>query len=232
LLYMAVGRDDQAIAHFSESVRLSPAVAATHFNLATVLAAAGHINEAISEYRRALELKPDYAFAHNNLGSVLFAVGNVDEAVAHVRRALEITPAYADAEYNLARILVVQEGSEAAMPHYRRALELRPDWLPVLGETSWLLATDPTARLRDPAAAVRYAERAVVLSKGSDPVSLDILAAAYAASGRFEQAINSAKKASELTTDGVAQSVLRERLARYKEGRPFVDIRRDGPIRP
>jgi tetratricopeptide (TPR) repeat protein len=232
LLYMAVGRNDQAIAHFSESVRLSPAVAATHFNLATVLAAAGHVNEATSEYRRALELKPDYAFAHNNLGSVLFATGNLDEAVAHVRRALEIMPSYADAEYNLARMLVVEEGTEAAVLHYRRALELRSDWLPVLGETSWLLATDPTARLKDPAAAVRYAERAVVLSKGSDPVFLDILAAAYAAAGRFEQAINSVKKASELATDDVARAALRERLARYEDHRPFVDIRRDGPIRP
>src|SRR5207302_4395439 len=124
---------------------------------------------------------PDYAYAHNNLASVLFAMGQLKEATDHVRRALEIMPKYADAEYNLAGMLVVQDSSgAAAVPHYRRAIDLRPDWPPVLGEAAWLLATTPVAGVRDPPKAVQYAERAVGLSKGADPILLDVLAGAYA----------------------------------------------------
>jgi spermidine synthase len=197
------------------------------------LAAGGRINEAIVEYRRSLELKPDYAYAHNNLGSVLFAVGDLKEAADHVRRALELMPSYADAEYNLARMLVVQDpAGEAAVAHYRRALDLHPDWLPVLGEAAWLLATDPVAGVRDPAQAVRYAERAVVLSNGQDPVLLDVLGAAYAAAGKFGPAINSAKRAFDLTTDTTASAALRDRLSKYESGVSFVDTHHEGPIRP
>ena len=64
LLYMAVGRNDQAIAHFSESVRLSPNAAAAHFNLATSLASNSLIDAAIVEYRRALDLRPDVPETH------------------------------------------------------------------------------------------------------------------------------------------------------------------------
>jgi tetratricopeptide (TPR) repeat protein len=230
LLYMAVGRNDGAIAHFSESVRLSPSVAATHFNLGTALAAAGRVPEAVDEYRRALELKPDYAYAHNNLGSVLFVIGDLNQAIEHVRRALEIMPAYPDAEYNLARMLVAQDHANEASVHYRRALDLHLDWPVVLAEASWLFATSPAASVRDPSRAVQYAQRAVALSRAADPVLLDVLAAAYAAGGQFDQAIEAATKAANLVTDGAASAAIHDRLNQYQNGRLFVDTRREGPI--
>jgi tetratricopeptide (TPR) repeat protein len=128
LLYMAVGRINDAIAHFSRSVRLAPNMAATHFNLGTALTAAGRVDEAIAEYRRALEMKPDYAVAHNNLGSVLLARGNIKDAALHLSRAIEIDPGRADARNNLAKLLAFEGRTGEALEHLRRALELQPDY--------------------------------------------------------------------------------------------------------
>src|SRR6185503_9041420 len=97
LLYMAVGRASDAVAHFSQSVRLAPDAARTHFNLGTALTAIGRIDDALAHYEKSLELKPDYAVAHNNLGSVQLAKGNLKDAAIHLTRAVELDPGLADA---------------------------------------------------------------------------------------------------------------------------------------
>jgi tetratricopeptide (TPR) repeat protein len=262
LLYMAVGRIGEAIAHFSESTRLAPKVAAAHFNLGTAFTGAGRLDDAIAEYRRALELKPGYASAHNNLGTVLLArgrledaalhfrsaididpsqadahnnlgkllafEGHTDEALEHLRRALEIRPEYPDAHYNLARTLLAQGHASESADHYRAALAVRPDWLPLIGEAAWLFATHPDSRVRDPGMAISLAERGAALTNRRDPVLLDVLAAAYAASGSFEQAIAAARAALDLIPN---ESVMEQRLALYQQRRAYLDVLGSGPIK-
>src|SRR5262249_29459520 len=58
LLYLEVGRVDDAIAQFSESRRITPDKAAVHFNLGTALTTAGRIDEAMVCFRQALQLEP------------------------------------------------------------------------------------------------------------------------------------------------------------------------------
>ena len=73
LLYLELGRPDQAIAHFRTSAGLKPQSAAAHYNLGTALTVARRLDEAAREYREALRIDPAYANAHNNLGNVLLA---------------------------------------------------------------------------------------------------------------------------------------------------------------
>lgn len=77
----AVGQLPDVIAHFRESVRLSPAVPATHFNLSVALAAAGRLDQAIVEYRPALAIRPASIYALNNLGW-LRMLGNASDTLA------------------------------------------------------------------------------------------------------------------------------------------------------
>ena len=116
-LLMRLGRNQEAVAHFSESVRLNPAAAATHFNLGTALALANRLDEAFEEYRRALTIRPDYAQAHNNLGSLLLQRGSAGDALPHLREAIRIDPANIEARYNLA-------AAHAALGDFDRAVEI------------------------------------------------------------------------------------------------------------
>jgi Tfp pilus assembly protein PilF/mono/diheme cytochrome c family protein len=127
-LYMAVGRTGEAIAQFSESVRLTPEAAAGYFNLGTALAAAGRIDESIAQFGRALQLQPDYALALNNLGSVLVAKGQTEEAVAQYRRALGISPGNIDALNNIGNALSRLNRLDEALDYLRRALAIDPEY--------------------------------------------------------------------------------------------------------
>jgi tetratricopeptide (TPR) repeat protein len=127
MLYMAVGRMNDAIAQFSESARLAPGTAAAYFNLGTAFSAAGRADEAITQFRRALELEPDYALALNNLGSVLMAKGQLEEAERQYRRALDINPRNVAVLNNIGNALTRLNRIDEAMDYLHRALAIDPD---------------------------------------------------------------------------------------------------------
>jgi len=88
-----------------------------------------------------------------------------------------------------------------AVGQLREALRVRPDWLPALMSLASLEATEPDAP-RDSGDAVRLASRADDLSGRRDPKILDVLAAVYAAAGRFEDASRTAEAAQALASAG------------------------------
>jgi cytochrome c-type biogenesis protein CcmH/NrfG len=114
-----------------------------------------------------------------------------------------------------------------ALQQFREALKLRPDWPQPMSEIAWLLATSPDPSVRNPAEATRLAERAASLTSGREPTVLDTLAAAYAAEGRFEDAVEAAERAvaAAAGAPGLAAE-LRSRLELYRSGRPFVEASR------
>jgi hypothetical protein len=60
---------------------------------------------------------------------------------------------------------------------------------------AWVLSTAPDASIRDGSKAVEFAQQAMERSGGNDPKFLRTLAAAYAESGRFYEAITTAEQA-------------------------------------
>ena len=92
-------------------------------------------------------------------------------------------------------------------------------------ELAWLLITHPNPTRRDPGNAVRLAAHATALTNDEHPGMLDVLAAAYAATGQFEHAVATAETALRLVASARDESsaVIRQRLDGYKRrlsGRP------------
>jgi tetratricopeptide (TPR) repeat protein len=200
VLYLELGRAQEAARHFEVSARLEPESAAAHYNFATALTLAGRPDAAIAEYQEALRLRPDYALAHNNLGDVLLRRGNADEALRHFREALRIDPANAEAHYNVGSLFRARGALSDAIGQLREAVNLKPDLVPALTALAQLLATVPDATLRNPADAIVFAERAADLTGRNDPDALDVLAAAYAAAGRAEPAAEASRAAAAART--------------------------------
>ncbi|QTA81914.1 Tetratricopeptide repeat-containing protein [Desulfonema limicola] len=105
MIYSIRGNIDQAVYHYSESLRLEPYNAKAYNNLGFALAAQGKIKQAIFHYKKALALNPEYARAHNNIGVVMAQQGRMSEAVFYFKKALEINPNYVKAKKNLEKAM-------------------------------------------------------------------------------------------------------------------------------
>jgi len=217
----AQGRFDAAIQHYQQALKISPNLVGAHNNLGSALLKMGRIDEAVQQYRQALQIKPDFAGAHENLISVLMMQGKVDEAVTHLRQVVQIQPDDAWAHNRLAQTLLTIGRDDDALKHFREAVRLKPDWPVPLVNLAWLLATHPDPGIRDASEAVRLAERAAVVTGHRDPGVLDALAAAYAAAGRFEPAIATARRAIGLAQASDLAERIRSRLQLYERGEPY-----------
>lgn len=231
LILLGAGRVDEAIAHAERALELNPDYAECHFNLGNALGRKGRGDEAIGHYRRALELRPDYVKAHINLGIALLGRQELKEAEQHFRRALEIEPDHFNASLNLAFALDRQGKTREALALWRDALRRQPEAVPlgVRNRCAWILATDADPTIRNAQEAVALAERLVRDSGGKDPDDLDTLAAAYAAAGRFPEAVQVAQSAlAQASSRGLAShaEALKKRIELYKAGAPYRETRR------
>lgn len=196
-LLVVEGDTAGAIDAFREAVALRPRYAAAHNNLGALLAATGSLDDAIVYYRLALQFGTRDASAHYNLANALLSTGEIEEAITHFREALTLTPDDADVHTNLARALVATDDLAGGVTHYRRALDLNPRIPLALVGLSWLRAAAPDAAIRSSSEALSLAQQAVALIGGDHPEVLDTLAVAYAAVGRFDDALSTARRAAE-----------------------------------
>ena len=227
VLYMTAGRTAAAIRHYQRSIELDSASATAHYNLATLLAAGGALDEAVRHFRRAVALRPGHAAAHNNLGAVLRALGRLAEAMPYFERAVALDAGNAAAHNNLASALASTGRPADAVRHYRRALELEPDGVESLTSLAWILATTGEARLHAPGEAATLAERAAALTSRRDVNVLATLAAAYAAAGRFDDALEAQRQAIALAQpigDPALLAELQRRLTLYMRQQPLRPV--------
>ena len=231
LALAAQGKWNEAIAHYESALRLNPDYAQAHNSLGVALAEQGKLNEAIPHFERAFRLDPDYADAQNNLGLSLGRQGKLNEAVPRLERALQLKPDYAEAHNNLGLVFYAQGKWKEAIAHYEWALELNPDYAQAGYNLAWLLATCSEAQFRNPAEALRRAERARELTQSRDPKVLDTLAAAQAAGGDYVRAVATAQQALGLATTGgnpVLAGEIQRRLRLYEAGQPYCEPPLDG----
>jgi len=217
---------EEAISHYQQALQLKPDSVIAHSNLGKVLLNQDRLDEAIGHFRQALQIKPDYAEVHYNLGYALAQQGNLDEAIKHYTEALQIKPDFALAHYNLALVLTNNGQIDKAIIHLKETLQLTPDWVIPMNTLAWLLATQKETEFYNPEEATRLAERSCELTNYQDPSLLDTLAAAYAAAGKFSQAIETAEKALQLAESSEQKELtkkIQNRLILYKASRPYVE---------
>ena len=215
--------DGPAIARYRELARNEPEYARGHNNLGFALLSVGRPAEAVPPLRRAVELEPDNAEAYNFLAFALTQANRLPEAVETLRQAVLLRPDYHEGHFNLARVLATRGEGAEAVDEFREALRIRPDAEAALRDLALLLATDPAVDVRDPTEAVRLASRAAELTEWRDPLILDVLAGAYSAARRFEDAIQTAEMAESLAADSAPAlaSLIEAHLSLYRQGRPL-----------
>ena len=223
-----LGKLPEAIHEWEEALRIQPNHAEAHGNLAYALAQSERLPDAFKHWERALQIKPDAASIHFDYGVGLAQAGRDDDALRHFGHALQLTPNNADAHYRIGLVLGRQGKVAPAIDHYRKALELDPASRSAQYALAWLLATTSEARLRNGKEALELAQRLARSSAGSSPQILDLLAAAYAESGEFDRAIETARDALNLVATQDSRLLVRgieDRLRLYRAHQPYYEQR-------
>ena len=235
-LLLRRGELDRAISHFNTALNVRSSNAATHYNLgraliednlANALARKGLPGEAIDHYEEAVKLRPDYADAYYNFGSILFQQGRLDEAITQWQKALTIQPRDAEVHRNLGSAFRKKGMLKEAIVEYENALGIVPQDRLTLANLAWILATASDASIRDGAKAVELAQQAVELSSDGDPNILRTLAAAYAESGRFSEAIAAAEQAiaiAAMQDNSRLANMLKKDIVLYRDHIPLREV--------
>jgi tetratricopeptide (TPR) repeat protein len=218
------GRIEESMEHCLKAIQIDPNSSEALENLGAALADKGRFDEAIENFRKAIQINPNYAPALDNLGIVLTTKGRFDEAIENFRKAIQINPNYAPALDNLGIALAARGRFDEAIENFRKAIQINPNYAPALDNLAWVLAVSPDDELRNGAEAVRLAERACELTHYGEPSFIGTLAAAYAESGRFPEAVTTAEKAEQLATTAGLTAVAaknRQLLEFYRAGKTY-----------
>ncbi len=219
-----LGDNDGAIQQSTEAFRLDPNLKAAAAWLLKALRAKAASDPALNVYADRFEASPPKADFWLDLG-VEWLNRNMDAAaVASFRLAVQDDPASEPARFQLAVALSKTDAVADAIAEYQSLLKLHPDNPAALNNFAWLLATQPEARWRNGAEAVRLAQHACELTTNQEAVCLGTLAAAYAEAGRFDDAAKAAQKAHDVALAAGQKEVAdrNEQLMQlYKSGRAF-----------
>ncbi len=224
LIYLELGRPERAHRHFAAVARIAPESAPAHYNEGVALEALGRHDEAVTPYQKAILLDFSYVPARLGLARTWSRLGQLELAALAYGEAVQLAPSSAEAHCGLARVLTQLQRPLEAFERYRAGIALKPDWVPCLINFAWLLSAHADSAIRRPELAVEMAERAADLTHYADPEALDVLAAAYASAGRFDQAVQFASAALHVQPPPGLRQALGERLASYRRGIPFVVV--------
>ena len=166
--------------------------------LSTLLLRTGRWSDAIATLRPWRDRPDITADLLNNYAFALNHAGQADEALAVYRQCVTRFPDYALSHFGLAEMLATRGDLNGSAEQDAAGLTLQNDWLPALIRLAWDYAHGTDKQTL--ASSLGLAQRAVDLTGGRDPGSLNVLALAQAANGEWTQATATADRALDLAT--------------------------------
>lgn len=161
----ALGRPDDAIAHYRRLLAQHPQLAPAHFNLALLLKRNHQYRDALAAYERAIELGIDNAHqVYSNLGVLYSEMRRPEDAQRMFRQALAVDDRYLPALFNLAGSLEETGQREEAIGLYERILAIEPRHREALARLAYARKVTPAD-----SELVERLERAAAEAEGEVP---------------------------------------------------------------
>lgn len=180
---------------FDRALELAPKDASALVHRAMLSLDENNLASAKTDVETLLEVDPSSADGFDCRGLIKLRENKLDEALADFSKAIEIFPQFSGAFLNRGTVQYAKRDYEAALKDYASAQQYDPNNIRAFNDAAWLLATCPVETIRNPKLAVQLAEQATALSDVPVGNFLDTLAAAYAADGRFDDAVQAAERA-------------------------------------
>ncbi len=176
----------KARAAVMKALEIDDTIAEAHISLAKIKSTFDwDFPAAEEEYKRAIEINPNYATAHHAYGRHLMIMGRFDQAAVEIRRASELDPLSLIINADLSAPLFFAQQYDRAIESLRKTLEMDPNFALAHGRLGIAYAFKGMYE-----EAIAEYQRVIELSgsRAETPGISAVLAHAYAASGRADQA--------------------------------------------
>jgi tetratricopeptide (TPR) repeat protein len=208
----------EAIEKLERAVALNPNLGAARGNLGIALLESKRPAAAIAHLELALATEPDQSLFHANLGRARAARDGFAAGLEPIMEAIRIDPENAKFHTIAAGLARGANQPELAVSHYRIAVDLGDRSVANLNNLAWLLAN--SSETAGPGEAVAYAQEAIEASPAPSAEILDTLAVAYAADGRWQEAVRTAVHALEVVESNEGEEAfareIRQRISNYR----------------
>jgi protein O-mannosyl-transferase len=218
------GQSAQAQAECEKAIAISPNFPPFSALLGHILLEEGKIDQSIAQLQLALRLDNSLDIVRLDLGRAFLAGKRVADATMEFKTVLHNEPNNFEAYNGLAHISLIQGKAADAAAQFRASLKLDINQPDILNDLAWVLATNPHAEIRNGAEAVQLASRACAMTQAQAPAFLGTLAAAFAETGDFDNAVKAGQKAHDLAMAQGRKTLADSNLqlvALYRAHKPF-----------
>ena len=217
------GLAQEALVNYSKGIELTPDMALPYIERSSVLMEMKQYLEAAADLEKAIALDPTSPEAYNNRGVLHRLQGRYEDSIKDYSKAIELFAKYAGAYANRGFALRQLGRYAESLADFEKALAYDPVSVEIANDAAWLLATCPEEKVRNPVRAIELADRACKSTNRENGSYLDTLAAAYAAAGKYDEAVKIGVEALErLKTDNQALDV-HVRLELYRLKKPYTE---------
>ncbi len=223
-LYVNTKQFDKALADVDRVLELEPNHGEAMRFRAVLLARAGKMDEVVAELKKILKDSPHDVPVQMQLAMFYIMKDQPQKAIDVYTNVLAKNPKNAGALMGRAGSYLSLGNHAKSIADYEQALQLGTENSTMLNNFAWVLATSPEDKLRDGKRAVELATKACELTDYKQAHILSTLAAAYAESGNYEEALKWSKKAVELSKTGADKEIqenLAKELKSYEKGEPW-----------
>jgi lipopolysaccharide biosynthesis regulator YciM len=175
-------------------------------------------------FRESIALNPQKSEANINLATALFETGQVNEAIAYMKKAQRMDPDFENISLMLGTIYMRSGQTKNAITEYENGLLKNPEDIHLAIQLAWILATSSKKSLRDGDQAIRLAKNICEKTNYLVPEMLDVLASAYAETGQFDQAFETAQRAYQLANLNSRKNLMEQiqsRIDLYRSKQPY-----------
>jgi len=216
-----LGRYDEALDDFTRTIELNPKYGNAYFNRGELLVKLGRVQDGITDLDQAIRLAPNDAAAYHSRGIAHVMQKAFRRAYEDFTRAIKLNPKHVDAYISRADMYGDVGDYAQAARDYRAAIRIDPKSARAYLSAAWLMATCAEEQFRDADLAVQSAKRAMELQGEIEEYRLlDVLAAAYANAGKWDEAVETQTKTVEAAPEAFRPEAS-ARLELYRQERPF-----------
>jgi tetratricopeptide (TPR) repeat protein len=213
---------NDALADYTRAIQLEPNSVDAHYYRGVLYRDLGNLGQALADLNLVIREDPKWLLAYLTRANIYAKQNEIEKAICDYDKVIREAVHSAEGHFFQARAYDAKRDYAAAAAQYLRARQMSPRDDAILNGMAWMKATCPDKSIRNGREAVEIATRSCEFRKWSDWNSLDTLAAAWAESGNYGQAVKFEKEALRLNqTPPGFETKMQQRLTLYQAQTPF-----------